>query len=243
MLHLILVAIVLLLFFVLSIILLPLEWIIGKISPSARDRSSLFIVRVELRLILLAAGTKVTVIGRENIPTDTAVLYVGNHRSYFDVVISYLYCYGLTGYVSKIELGKVPIMRQWMKNLHCLFLDREDIKQGLRTILSAADMIKSGISVCIYPEGTRSTGADESELLAFHEGSFKIATKSGCPIVPMAITHTAEIYEAHKPWVKAQHVTLEYLPPIQTAGLDRAGQRHLGAQTQALIAETIRKNQ
>lgn len=242
MVHLILVAVSLILFFILSLILLPVEWIIGKISPSARDKSSLAIVQCELKLVLLAAGTRVTIIGRENIPKNTAVLYVGNHRSYFDVVISYCYFYGLTGFVAKKEMLKVPLLRNWMRNLHCVFLDRTDIKQGLKTILSAIDLMKSGISVCVFPEGTRSTGDDLTELLPFHEGSFKIASKSKCPIVPMAITNTAEIYEAHKPWVKAQHVTLEFLPPVYPEQLDKQDQRHLGVYTQNLICEALKKN-
>lgn len=71
-----------------------------------------------------------------------------------------------------------------MRYLHCLFLDRKDIKQGLKTILTAIEKIKSGISICIFPEGTRNKNKDELELLPFHEGSFKIASKSGCAIHP-----------------------------------------------------------
>lgn len=242
MIHLILVFIVLLLFFVFSIILLPMEWIIGKFSPDARAKSSLAIVQFVLKVLMLAAGTKVTVIGEENVPKDQAVLYIGNHRSYFDVVVTYARCPRPTGYIAKKEMGKVPLLSNWMKNLHCLFLDRKDIKQGLKTILEAIEMVKSGISICIFPEGTRSKGPDELELLPFHEGSFKIATKSGCPIVPMAITRTADIYEAHRPWVKAQHVTLEYLPPIYPDQLDKKAQRNLGARTQEQILETLKKN-
>ena len=64
-----------------------------------------------------------------------------------------------------------------MRYLHCLFLDRKDIKQGLKTILTAVDKVKSGISICIFPEGTRNRNKDELDMLPFHEGSFKIATK------------------------------------------------------------------
>ena len=79
-------------------------------------------------------------------------------------------------------------------NLHCLFLDRQDIKAGMKTILTAIDKVKSGISICIFPEGTRNKGENELEMLPFHEGSFKIATKAGCPIIPIAISNSAEIF-------------------------------------------------
>ena len=78
-----------------------------------------------------------------------------------------------------------------MKNLHCLFLDRKDIKQGLKTILEGIEKVKSGISICIFPEGTRNKVNDT--FLPFHEGSFKIAEKSGCPIIPMSIYNSAAI--------------------------------------------------
>ena len=129
-----------------------------------------------------------------------------------------------------------------MRYLHCLFLDREDIKQGLKTILTAIDKMKSGISICIFPEGTRNKNDDETELLPFHEGSFKIATKSGCPIVPIAMNNTAEIFEAHFPRVKPCHVVIEYCKPIYVKELSREDRKALGAYTQNIIRKTIEKN-
>lgn len=90
-----------------------------------------------------------------------------------------------------------------MKRLHCLFLDRDDIKQGLKVVLAAIDQVKSGISICVFPEGTRCKNKDDlTEVQSFKEGTFKIATKSKCKIVPMAIMGTNEIFEDHLPWVK-----------------------------------------
>ena len=129
-----------------------------------------------------------------------------------------------------------------MKYLHCLFLDRKDIKQGLKTILTAIEKIKSGISICIFPEGTRNKALDETELLPFHEGSFKIASKSGCPIIPIAMNNTAEIFEAHFPKIKPCHVIVEYCKPVYVKDLDKNDQRHLGEYTQKIILDTIEKN-
>ena len=129
-----------------------------------------------------------------------------------------------------------------MRYLHCLFLDRRDIKQGLKTILAAIEKIKSGISICIFPEGTRNKNPDETELLPFHEGSFKIATKSGCAIIPMSINNTAEIFEAHMPKIKSTHVVLEYGKPIYVKDLPKEDQKHLGEYTRNIILETLKKN-
>jgi len=72
--------------------------------------------------------------GKEHVPTDQAVLYIGNHRRFFDIVITYAQCPNLTGYISKDGVNKVPLLGIWMRRLYCLFLDRKDLKQGLKTI-------------------------------------------------------------------------------------------------------------
>ena len=193
MIRLIIVAITVIGFLILSIPILFIEWIIGKFSPRTKEISSLRLIQGVFKLILWEAGTKVTIIGEENVPKDTPVLYIGNHRSFFDVPLTYPRCPIRTGYIAKKEMEKVPLLSTWMKRLHCLFLDRNDLKQGLKTILTAIGKVKSGISICIFPEGTRNKNEDELDMLPFHEGSFKIAAKANCPIIPMAISGSADI--------------------------------------------------
>ena len=135
-----------------------------------------------------------------------------------------------------------PLLSNWMRNLYCLFLDREDIKQGLKTILQAADYVKSGISVCIFPEGTRNKNADETEMLPFHDGSFKIAARAKSPIIPIAISNSANIWEANFPKMTPTHVVIEYGKPIIPSELDRDTQRRLGSYTQDIIKEMLIKN-
>lgn len=238
----ILVCIVVIGYLILSIPILLVEWIIGKFSPMTKDISSLRIIQAVFRFILWITGAKVTVIGEENVPKDTPVLYIGNHRSYFDILLTYSRCPIRTGYIAKKEMEKIPLLSTWMKYLHCLFLDRKDIKQGLKTILAAVDKVKSGISICIFPEGTRNKNADDLELLPFHDGSFKIASKTGCAIIPMALNNTVEIFEAHMPKIKSTHVVLEYGKPIYVKGLPKEDQKHLGAYTQNIIHDMLEKN-
>ena len=235
-----LIVILIVAFLILSIPILIVEWIIGKFNPYARDISSLRIVQFMFKLILFIAGTKVTVIGEDRIPKDTPVLYVGNHRSYFDVVLTYARCPGLTGYVAKDSMKKIPLLSSWMKRLHCLFLNRSDIKEGLKTILQGIDQMKNGVSMCIFPEGTRNKTDDL--MLPFKEGSFKIAEKSGWPIIPMAITNSADVLEAHMPRVKKAHVIVEYGKPIYPNELDKEQKKKIGAYCQDVIAEMLEKN-
>lgn len=231
------------LFLVLSIPIQIIEWILSKYAPKARDISSFRIIQGVFRFMLWIAGVRVTVIGEENIPKDQAVLFVGNHRSCVDILLTHVRCTIPTGFIAKKETEKIPLFANWMKNIHCLFLDRKDIKQGLKTILEAIEKVKSGICVFVFPEGTRTRGEDELEMLPFHEGSFKIATKANCPIIPVALNNTANVFEAHFPKITPCHVVMEYGKPIYPDQLDKEDKKHIGAYTQNIILEMLKKNQ
>lgn len=240
MIRLILALIFVLLYLIIGIPILGIEWIIGKFNPKAADISQLRMVQWAFRVIIFISGTKLTVIGEENVPKDTPVLYIGNHKSYFDIIITYARCPRLTGYIAKDSMKKVPLLRTWMRRLHCLFINREDVKEALKTILAGIDNVKDGISMCIFPEGTRNKNPEG--MLPFKEGSFKIAEKTGCPIVPMAITNSAEILENHLPRIKAVPVILEYGKPIYPNELDKETKKKLGAYCQNVIEEMLEKH-
>lgn len=229
-------------YLILSIPLLIAEGILGLFSKRAKDISSLRIIQAVFRGILKVTGAEIQIKGHEKVPTDQAVLYIGNHRSFFDILLTYVLCPDLTGYVAKKEMEPIPLLSIWMKYLHCLFLDRKDLKKGMKTILTAIDEIKRGVSICIFPEGTRNKGDSELNLLPFHEGSFKIATKAGCPVVPIAITNSAEIFEAHFPRIKPCKVIVEYGSPIYPDQLSKEEKRKLGSYTQEILLDMLKKN-
>ncbi|MGN1184801.1 MAG: lysophospholipid acyltransferase family protein [Oliverpabstia sp.] len=230
-------------YLILSIPLLIIEWIIGKFNPHAKDISSLRIIQTVFRFILWLTGVKVTVIGEENVPKDQPVLYIGNHRSFFDILLTYTRCPGLTGYVAKAEMEKIPLLSNWMRYLHCLFLDRKDIKKGLQTIKEGIEKIKSGISICIFPEGTRNRSESDLELMEFHEGSFKLATRTGCPIIPIALNNTVSIFEKQFPKIRKTHVVIEYCKPIYPAELSKEDKKFIGKYTQNIILEALKRNE
>ena len=229
------------LYLILGIPVLIVEWIIGKFNKKVMDVSSLRMVQWAFRVIMFICGVKLTVKGDENVPKDEPVLYICNHKSYFDIIITYSRCPNLTGYISIDTLGKVPLLNIWMKRLYCLFLDRKDIKQGLKTILTAIDYVKQGVSMCIFPEGTRNTS--ENLLLPFKAGSFKIAEKTNCTIIPMAITNSADILENHFPKVKPTHVVLQYGKPIHLKDLSKEEQKHLASYVQKDVEALLLDNQ
>jgi len=237
MLRLIIILLTVVLFLVGGIPLLLIETLIGRFNEKAMRFSSLRIVQFMFRLIMWETGSTVQIQGRENIPSGRSVLYVSNHRSYFDIVLAYAQVEGLCGFIAKKEFNSIPLLNSWMRKLYCLFLDRDNLKAGLDTILKAIEYEKKGISIYVCPEGTRS---QTDEMLPFKEGSLKIAEKSGCPVVPIAITGTDDIYENHRPWIRPSHVTMRFGEPIFLENMERAEKKHLGTRTRDIIEEMLK---
>lgn len=228
-------------YLILGIPVLLVLYLIGKVEKwsYASDLIALRLVQWAFKVMIWIAGTKAIVIGEENVPKDQPVLYIPNHKSSFDILLLYSRVPGLTGFVSKDSMGKFYLLRDWMKKLHCLFLNRENPREGLKTILQGIENIKNGISMCIFPEGTRNK---TDEMMAFKEGSLKMAEKTGCLIIPVALTNTAEIFENHMPWIRPCKVVIEYGTPIDPKTLSREEQKHLGALCRDRIQEMLEKN-
>ena len=181
------------------------DFVTKKVSDWAMDRMN-------------DSGAKVNVYGIENLPEDKNFLFVSNHQSNFDILLLLAYLPVPKAFVAKVELEKLPFINQWMKRIHCLFMDRNDIKQSAQIIIEGIKQLKSGINMVIFPEGTRSkTG----KLGEFKGGSFKLATKSKCPIVPLTIDGTRNIMEANNYRIKPVTVNLYIHPPIDVTTLSK----------------------
>ncbi len=229
------------LFLLVSLILQPIMLLVGLFSKRARSVASLAIVNWAFRVVLFLAGTKATVLGEENVPKDEPVLYILNHHSFFDILLTYTRVPRLTGYVAKKEMLKYLTLTWWMMLLHCEFLDRKDLRKGMKTISDCAEKIKNGISIAIFPEGTRNK-TNEEPLLPFHGGSFKIAEKSNCRIVPIVLNNSSAVFEDHLPLLKKAHVVVEYLPPVDVASMDREARKNLPDLVRQQMLEVYEKN-
>jgi 1-acyl-sn-glycerol-3-phosphate acyltransferase len=161
--------------------------------------------------------SRIVINGAENIP-DGAVLFVANHQSMFDIGIFLGYIRKPKGFIAKIESKKVPLVTGWMEEIDCLFIDRNDMKQMAKTILEGIEILKNGHSLVVFPEGTRSADGTVGE---FKAGSFKLATKSRVPIVPVTIHGTRSILEDNGNRIKAGDVWVKIHPKIETADLSR----------------------
>lgn len=233
-------AIVLVLVLLTGVIEHVITWVVGKFNPDACLRMRSSYVRLGTKIVWLIAAGKTTVIGKEKIPTDRPVLFIGNHRSMLDVVICLSVIPFPVGFISKIELEKIPLLRMQMRDINCLFLDRKDDRQALKVVLKAIQMVKDGQSMFVFPEGTRSK--EEGKILPFHAGTFKIATKAKAPIVPVTIVGMGDVLEDHFPRLKKAPVVIEFGSPIETASMDRNEQKELPDRVRNIIVETYSKN-
>lgn len=189
------------------------------------------------RGILKITGVTLTVEGAENIPQGTPCVFVGNHRSYFDIPLLLVALDSPHGLLAKEELRKLPLINRWMKLLGCVFVERDDVRASVRALNAASAIVGSGKSFTIFPEGTRYKG-EEGGVGEFKAGAFRIATKAGAPIVPVAITGARALFEGHGNIATPGRVNIKILPPIQTQGMARAEQKQLpDAARQTILAE------
>lgn len=186
--------------------------------------------------LMKLAGCKVEITGRENIPKDRAVLFTPNHQGMYDVPIMLTSLDKPNGLVAKKEAAHYPMLSTWMKYLHCVFIDRENPREGLKALNETAENIQNGYSMVIFPEGTRSKS---DELGEFKGGAFKIAQKCQCPIIPVCIDGSYKIMEANGGLkMRPGTVRVKILPPIETKGMSREEFRRLPQRVHDLIAES-----
>ena len=235
----ILVGLYLTIFGIFSIIALPLLWLTGKFNSGLQHRISQRIVKLAFGKVLFLSGIKKKVIGVERVPKDRSVLFIINHRGFFDIILAFYTVPVLSGFVSKKEIAKVPGLRLWMRLIRCVFLDRENPREGIKAILKGIENIKNGTSMFISPEGTRNSGEG---LLEFKPGSLKMAEKAGCPIVPVAITNANKVFEDHLPWIKPAEMTIEYGEPIYIQELSKEARTKLLEHCREKVLELYEKN-
>lgn len=168
------------------------------------------------KFLIEKTGSKVRVIGQENIP-EGAVLVISNHQSNFDIPLLVGYLGKPIGFVAKKELAKIPIMSTWMKRIHCVFIDRQNNRQAIKALAEAANSLKAGHSLVIFPEGTRSK---KSTMGPFKKGSLRLAEKSGVPILPVTIIDSYKVYEGNNNRVQPANVQLIIEKPIDINQLD-----------------------
>lgn len=186
--------------------------------------------------VVKSTGAKVEVNGLEHLPKGP-VLFVSNHQGNFDIPLLMAHIPKPLGFISKIEVKKLPIISSWMELLPCVFMDRKDRRQAVKSIQVGADLLKSGHSLVIFPEGTRSKGGPISE---FKTGSFKLATKSSVPIVPITIDGSYKLFEEKGNRFYPGNVTITVNKPIQSEDYEQIPVKELSELVQNKIQENLK---
>jgi 1-acyl-sn-glycerol-3-phosphate acyltransferase len=168
--------------------------------------------------LLWIAGAKLTVKGRENVPLNKPVIFVANHCSHLDIGVL---CKSLPvnlHFIGKKELIWAPVVGWYMWVAGHIFIDRNNKKKAIKSLEAAAQKIKSGKSVVMYPEGTRSK---DGKLSVFKKGAFHLATQAGVAIVPVSIKGTHNIWPATSNKITPGKVFVEIGAPIESTNYNR----------------------
>lgn len=168
--------------------------------------------------VMRLSGAKINIIGMENLPADQAVLFISNHQSNFDIPLLLSSIDIPKGFIAKKELESWPFISTWMKDLKCIFMDRNNLRKSAQSIVEGVNLLKSGYSMVIFPEGTRSKGKPVDD---FKGGSFKLATKSKCLIIPLTINGTYKLLEGNNNRIKGANIELVIHPQIDVTKLSK----------------------
>lgn len=226
-------------YLILALPVLLIGFISGLFSQNVQYKIGKFIVTHLCRGIMFLTGSKVTITGIENIPDET-VLFVGNHRSIFDVVLLIKVINRPFGFIGKKELTKIPYLNLLLKLMGGLFLDRNNFREGLKIILAGIEMLKSGLSMLIFPEGTRNKESEEP--LPFKQGSLKLAEKANVPIVPFSIKGTDNIFENNNGLtVKPARVKINFGKPILLSELPQEDMKKSAVYVRSEIVQLLSK--
>lgn len=156
--------------------------------------------------------------GKDNIP-NIPVLYICNHASMLDSFILFTSVDKPIGCVVADEpiWRSMPIVSDWAKLIKCVYINRKDNREGIKSINEAANNILNGQSMAIFPEGDLTWVKDSKAIISdFRNGALKIAYKAKCPIVPLVIKNSKGTYEGFQPIgkINSKNVEVEFLPPI-----------------------------
>ena len=167
------------------------------------------------RSILAVSGVRVRVEGRERIDPAAAFVCMSNHQSNFDIPVLLGHFPRPFRWLAKAELFRIPIFGRAMRGAGYIAIDRSNRPAAIESLRQAAEAVRGGVSVMIFPEGTRSP---DGILKSFKKGGFVMAIEAGVPIVPVALRGTYEIMPKKRLLIRPRAVTLAIGAPIASAG-------------------------
>jgi 1-acyl-sn-glycerol-3-phosphate acyltransferase len=166
------------------------------------------------KVCLLAAGVKIEVDGSELIPRDQPVIFMSNHQGNFDILALFQAIPIRFNWLAKEELFKIPLFGRSMQSAGYIPINRGDGRDSLKSLDRAAELVRGGTSIAIFPEGTRS---NDGRLLPFKRGGFILASKAGVPIIPVSISGSMKINPPNNIFcILPGVIRIKFSPPVQT---------------------------
>ena len=194
-------------------------------------------VRYMFNRAIISGNVELTVTGQENLPKESGYLMYANHQGLFDILALVSAMENPFAVVLKKELYKLPLIKQMVDSTKSFPMDREDIRQSMGVIQSVTNEVKNGRNYLIFPEGTRSKKGNE--MLEFHGGSFKCATKAKCPVVPIALIDCFKVLD--QKGSKPLKVQLHLLPAISYGEYEGMSTKELAALVRDKIEAKIKQ--
>ncbi len=204
------------------------------ILPGGRD-ITVRLIRWWARWTLKLAGVKYEVIGIENVPEDRPVVFVANHQSSLDIPVCIAALPGRVRMMAKHTLFKIPVFGWLLYAEGFVPVNRKDRKKARMSLGPAARKLKKGISIFVFPAGTRSRTGDVG---SFKTGGYRLAIEAGVPIVPLTLAGAEDLLAAARRLIKKGKITLIVGKPIETKGLELADRIRVRNETWQWISET-----
>lgn len=199
------------------------------------DRSGeavVWIGRRWVRWILATCRVRVEVEGLENIPLRSPVIFMSNHQSLFDIAAIVDTMPVSFRFVAKKELVRIPLFGWALAGSGHVIVDRQDREKAVQSLHRAAERVRSGTNVIIFPEGTRSpTGV----LQQFKSGGFHLAIESQVPIIPVTVSGSHRITRKRSLRIESGTVKIVYGKPIPTRGFTLEDRNELKARVRESI--------
>lgn len=183
------------------------------IFPVDRNRKlSSSLMRVWTKYSLFILGVKVEVIGAENIKNSLGKVYISNHASYLDIFVQLAYLPDSVRMIYKKEINRIPLLGWAMAAARFISIDRKNIRKAMDSLATGAEKIRNGLSIVIYPEGTRT---NDGEVGEFKRGMFFLADKARADIVPVTIVNSFGLMPAGSVRIKPGTIKLIIDKPIK----------------------------
>ena len=224
--------------YILSTVLLGIIAILLSLFDPSGNTSHR-VARLWGKIQLRIAGTRVRVDGFNHIDPKRSYIIASNHQSYFDIFACLGYLPLQFRWIAKAQLFRVPFLGWSMTRIGYIPIERESPKKAYRSMLQAAERVRKGVSVLIFPEGTRSP---DGRLQAFKKGMFLLALKSQAPILPVTILGTAEILPKGKWFIRPGNIRIIIDPPIETAGFPANKENELSDRVRQTLMNHLAPN-